>query len=256
MGFGDDIMGTGMARGAHKRGKRIAFGDGKRIIWGPHSAEMFRGNPNIAPPGQENAPDIEWIKYFKGHRIYNRLDGNRWIWNYDFHATPGEFFFDSPPMVDDEARIIVIEPNVPQQKGCAPNKQWPVARYQAVADWLTGEAFRVVQPWYSGAMVRLKNAEHIEFKKFRDAIEFLQSASLYIGPEGGLHHAAAAVGIPAVVLFGGFIPPSVTGYDSHCNLTGGAQACGSIVRCQHCIDAMQRIHEADVMESAYRMLWQ
>jgi hypothetical protein len=46
--------------------------------------------------------------------------------------------------------------------------------------------------------------------------------------EGGMHHAAAAVGVPAVVLFGGFIPPEIMGYKGQISLTGGATACGNI----------------------------
>src|SRR4030095_3529410 len=93
MGYGDDIMATGMARGAAARGKRIAFGDGQRIIWGPHSAEIFQGNPNIAPPGVERRPDIEWIHYYRGCRIYSYATADRWVWNYDFRPKPGQLFF-------------------------------------------------------------------------------------------------------------------------------------------------------------------
>lgn len=94
MGRGDNIMATGLARGAAARGKRIAFGDGRRIAWDQHSKEIFRGNPNIAPPGSEADPDLEWIDYRTGHRIYNGLDRarRRWIWNMDFRPVPGEFF--------------------------------------------------------------------------------------------------------------------------------------------------------------------
>jgi hypothetical protein len=51
-------------------------------------------------------------------------------------------------------------------------------------------------------------------------------AALLISPEGGLHHAAAALGVRAVVIFGGFISPATTGYELHTNLFTGGQACG------------------------------
>jgi ADP-heptose:LPS heptosyltransferase len=79
----------------------------------------------------------------------------------------------------------------------------------------------------------------------------LARAKLYIGAEGGLHHAAAALGVPAVVLFGGFIPPLVTGYETHINLTGGAQeACGSLKPCDHCRKAMDAISVEEVAAAA------
>ena len=46
----------------------------------------------------------------------------------------------------------------------------------------------------------------------------LSGARAAVLHEGGLHHAAAALGMPAVVLFGGMISPRNTGYDVHVNL--------------------------------------
>lgn len=269
MGFGDEIMATGMARGAKDRGKRIAFGDGKRIIWSHWSKQIFRGNPNIAKPGDEHATDLEWIAHYGGHRLYNSLDQarTRWVWNEEFRPIAGEMFFS-----DEELRFaalvgsefVVIEPNVPRQKSVAPNKDWGAARYQAVADHLTAAGHRVVQ--FGQGRDRLKGVGAIQTLEFRQALAVLSRASLYIGPEGGLHHGAAAIkrrasdaavisrGAPAVVLFGGFIPPQVTGYDTHTNLTGGADACGSLNPCSHCRAAMDSIGVEMVCEAAISQL--
>src|SRR4029077_13135473 len=132
MGIGDEIMATGMARGAAARGVRIAFGDGRRIIWGPWCEQAFRGNPNIAPA---LGGGVEWIKYYKGHRTYNRAGAGRWILNYDFTPTPGEFYFDASERLLMRQRCgILIEPNVPWQKSVAINKDWGIARYQVLTD--------------------------------------------------------------------------------------------------------------------------
>ncbi len=254
MGFGDDLMATGMARGAAARGKRIAFGDRNRIYWGPHSKIIFQGNPNIAPPGSERSPGLEWIKYYKGHRIYNRQEGDRWLWHPEkFKAMPGEIFFteeernfakSTPP------GFILIEPNVPPQKAHGVNKQWPIERFQTLASEFKSAGYRVIQPNYARAKYHLRNATLISTPTFRHAMALLSRARLAILPEGGLHHGAAALGIKAVVLFGGFIPPSVTGYDMHVNLTGGAEACGSLKPCEHCRAAMDAITAEDVLKAA------
>jgi hypothetical protein len=257
MGQGDQLMATGLARGAKARGKRIAFGDGRNIIWDNNSAAIFRCNPNIARPGSERDSDIEWTRYYKGHRIYNRLGDRKWIWNLDFHATPGEMFLD-----DDEkiaglrhgSGFVLIESNVEAHKSVAPNKDWGRAKYQAVADYLMDRGVRVAQFSYAKGAPPLGGVEIIRTLSFRDAIAILANAALYVGPEGGLHHAAAAVGIPGVVLFGGFIPPSVTGYETHTNLTGGAVACGSLLPCQHCKKAMQAISVEEVCKAALERL--
>lgn len=254
MGFGDDVMASGMAAGAAKRGKKIAFGDGQRIIWGPWSAEIFRNNPNVAAPGMERSPLIEWVRYYKGHRVYNRQAADRWIWNYEFRAAVGEFYFDDSE-TDQAARIdpgfVLIEPNVPWNKSVAPNKDWGASRYQAAADKLRESGWRVAQ--FRHGKIQLAGVERIVTTSFRDAVAKMMRAHFAILPEGGLHHAAAAVGVPAVVLFGGFIPPQITGYELHVNLTGGAEACGSLKACQHCREAMNRISVEEVLEYAAKI---
>jgi ADP-heptose:LPS heptosyltransferase len=258
VGLGDQIMATGLARGARKRGKRIAFGDGERIRWDHHSAQIFKGNPNIALPGQERHRDVEWVKFYKGHRIYNTQDGDRWVWHPEkFKAKPGELFLTDLELAfaaQFGSGFVVIEPNVPEMKTCAPNKRWPVARYEAVSKEFAASGYKVVQFGYHGARHRLQHAQYISPPTFRHALAILKNARIAILPEGGLHHGAAAVGTKAVVLFGGFIPPSVTGYDMHANLTGGAEACGSLNACPHCAAAMDAIRVDDVLGAADGML--
>lgn len=237
-------MATGLARGAKARGKRVAFGDGQRIIWGPWSEPMFRHNPNIARPGEESAKDVEWIAHYKGSRLYNSVsrDRNYWVWNMAFRPIPGELFFDDAELEFGHTAgsgFVLIEPNVPRQKSVAPNKDWGAARYQQVADRLRTAGYRIVQ--FAHGRDRLQGVEVIHATEFRQALAALARAAIYIGPEGGLHHGAAALGIPAVVLFGGFIPPQVTGYAGHTNLTGGVEACGSLRPCSHCRRAMRAI---------------
>lgn len=257
MGIGDNIMATGLARGARARGKIIAFGDGKKIRWDHHSAPIFWGNPNIAPPGSERRRDIEWVHFYKGYRQYNRQVGHRWEWNEKFKATPGELFFKPAESAFANAwgkEFVLIEPNVPNEKGCAPNKQWPIDRFDDVARKLKFDGHKIVQFSYPGAKYRLQDAIMIPTPSFRHAAAVLKNVKLAILPEGGLHHAAAAVGLKAVVLFGGFIPPSVTGYDLHKNLTGGAVACGSLTRCNHCVETMEAITVEEVMTAAQELM--
>jgi len=255
VGYGDELMATGIARGAKARGKRIAFGDGQKIIWSYLSEQIFKDNPNIAPLGSENDPDIEWHPFCRGNRIYNRQVGNRWEWNYEFRPIPGEVFF-TPEELEFGAQFgsgfVVIETNV-MQKGFSPNKQWPIIRYNKVARLLQKDGAEVVQFVFNGGYV-LPNVRQIRTPTFRHAMAVLKYAALYIGPEGGLHHASAAVGAGAVVLFGGFIPPRVTGYDAHTNLTGSDVFCGSLQTCSHCKTAMETISVPDVMDAAHQYL--
>lgn len=262
MGYGDEIMATGMARGLHARGKRAAFGDGRKIIWGPFCEEMFLHNPNIARPGSEQSKDLEWIAHYKGpgksERKYNKLVNGKWVWNYNFKVTPGEFFFSEieKGQVEHFSAVmtgsIVIEPNVPWQKTVAGNKDWGEKKYQHLTDLLLERGLRVIQFCHKNSRRKLVGAQLIELPTFRNVLRCMSMASLYIGPEGGMHHAAAALGMKAIVIMGGFIPPQVVGYPGHINLTGGAEACGNIEPCSHCQRAMERISVDEVMEAAWR----
>src|SRR5262245_8355908 len=205
MGYGDDLIASGLARGLHAKGERAAFGDGKRIIWGPWSEEIFRYNPNIAPPGSEGQRDLVWIDHYKGKRKYNRLHENkaRWVWNYDFKVVPGEMFLtEFERTVGD---FIYIEPNVPWNKSVAINKDWGLKNYQAVVDRLLAEGHNVIQSDHGKH--KLSGVKFVTTPTFRHVLAILACARAAVLPEGGMHHGAAALNVPAVVIFGGFIPP-------------------------------------------------
>lgn len=242
----------------------MALGDGIRLLWDHNSEQIFRNNPNLIFPGEPlKVPGIEWVPFYKGRRIYNRQEGNRWLWNDEFHVTPGEFYFSAAEQ--EVARklslprgYIVVEPNT--NKGLHPhaafliNKQWAYRRFGEVACLLLDAGHRVVQ-FIHGNGYRIPGAILIQTPTFRSAAAILQNASLYIGVEGGMHHAAAAVGVPAVVIFGGWASPHVLGYDNHINLTGGeTRFCGLLEPCAHCAAAMERISVDEVYQATQSLL--
>lgn len=258
MGYGDEIIGSGLARGAHARGKRIAFGDGRKIFWSHWAPTIYKNNPNVAPPGSEGAKDLEWISHYKGARKYNKLVNGRWVWNYDFRVVPGEFFFTPEEKQIAETftpGFVVVEPNVPWQKKVWPNKDWGEKKYIELTSRLRLQGYHVVQFLHSNSVRKLDCDVTMTLQSLRDVAAIMSRAALYVGPEGGMHHAAAAVGTRAVVLFGGFIPPSVTGYDAHVNMTGNSKvACGNIEPCVHCRSAMESITVSDVENAALDQL--
>jgi hypothetical protein len=260
LGIGDQIIATGVARGAAARGARIAFGDRGVIRWDHNSEPIFRGNPNIAFPGVRYKEPLEWVAHYKGERLYNRPKPDRWEWKYEFRVTPGEVFLSPEERswadLNFLAGSIVMEPTIPVRKGGGymVNKQWPFGRYQQVADVLKSRGYHVYQ-FVLASRPALGGVRRIEAPTFRHALAVLEKASLYVGTEGGPHHGAAAVGTPAVVPFGGWLPPSVLGYDTHINLTGGeTEACGLFRPCDHCRDAMARISVSEVLGAALELL--
>lgn len=257
MGLGDQLIATGLAREAWtKRGKKIAFGDGQRVIWDKHSEEIFRNNPNICFPGNHQLHRVEWVAFHKGSRGYNSQGNGRWIWNMEWRCVPGEVYLTHGEVSAGLRKgrgFVVMEPNVVRWKGSAANKDWGALNYQAVADRLIAAGQKVVQFVTDGSPL-LAGVKQIRTQTFREAVAILKNASAYVGAEGGMHHAAAAMKVPGVVLFGGFIPPSVTGYDLHANLAGSDVFCGSFSACQHCREAMAAISIDRVFDAAMEKL--
>jgi ADP-heptose:LPS heptosyltransferase len=130
------------------------------------------------------------------------------------------------------ANRIILEPHI---KGKAsPNKQWSWIRWSKLAWMMQNKGLRVSQVG-PGNTQTLERSELIVCPDFRHAAAVLKYARAAVLPEGGLHHAAAAVGLPAVVLFGGFTPLECTGYEGHINIgASGTDACGMRTLCEHC----------------------
>jgi ADP-heptose:LPS heptosyltransferase len=256
MGYGDQLMATGMAKGAKARGKRIAFGDATKILWDHYSNIVFPGNPNIALPGSEQDPDIEWLHWYRGSRFYNKQDkvNNRWIWKTNFKPIPGEMFLTPKEMLVAKPwgqDYIIVEPYSTTWKLHGSNKQWIISRYIEVIRRLVKTGHRVLQ--FTSKAPILARAEQVLARDFREACAIMSKAKLFIGSEGGLHHAAAAYQVPAVVIFGGWIPPAVTGYDFHINIARG-EACGSLFPCPHCQQVMESITVEEVLEATQKLL--
>lgn len=254
MGVGDEILGSGMARRLHAvDGRKVAFGDGQKIVWSSDSELIYHNNPKIAKPGEERFVALgraQWVKHYRGSRLYGSFSSGRLVYNSSFKADRGEFFFSLEELrfaADYGHGFVVIEPRVKAGKG---NKQWLPSRFSVVAAELDKAGHRVVQFVYGdGLTAILPNVEVIRTPNIRYAAAVLARAAMFVGSEGGLHHAAAAVEAPAVVLFGGFIHPRTTGYEGHVNIFTGGEPCGRSLHCNHCAQAMDAISVDQVLEA-------
>ena len=285
MGYGDHLMAIGAASRQFELDplhRPVAIGDGRRVD--PQHPELRRGLDFLATQDMvDDQRPVTWVISYRGHRPYHDHGAMRALWSRRHRwrsrllGTPrdealvdrlGRYVYDlghravpAPLVLDaDETAIaehwskrafVLIEPNVKDE--ASPGKRWLPERYAEVARRLSRDV-PVFQIGAEGS-VGLDGIPRAPTRQFRDALPLLKAARLYIGPEGGLHHAAAAMGTPAVVLFGGFTPPSVTGYDFHVNLAGTAEACGTHPgRCAHCEAAMENIGVEEVLGHALRLL--
>lgn len=243
MGIGDEIMAAGDARLLHEHtGERVEIvgRDGVRR-WHP----VWEGLRYIMHP-HDRGSCVRMVNG-PGRRPYHvAKEPDRWRFDLRYRAARAEIVFTDAEreFARQHERCIVIEPHLKSK--APPGKQWGWVRWNKLAYILQCHGFGVTQMGSRGTPL-LDGANLIETPTFRHAAAVLSVARGAILPEGGLHHAAAAVGCPAVVIFGGFTPIEVTGYDGHVNIgASGEEACGMRVPCKHCDKWMARINPHDV----------
>lgn len=249
MGFGDELMAAGQARRAQmKDPRRVQILDRNGAArWHP----VWENNPRIARPGEQgdfqsiiNGPDVR--PYIK------TKTPERWYWR-EQQCTPGELFFSESEQRLARAYKPQIVIGATLKPRASPNKHWGTERWQKFARIASSAGFELVQLGASGAR-SLQYVGTIHTPDFRHACAVLANAAAYVGHEGGMHHAAAALGIPAVVIFGGFISPAQTGYATHRNLFTGGEPCGMRLPCEHCAAAMAAITPQHVLDQLMEIL--
>ena len=251
-------MASGHARAVHERtGKRVMIVDYyKRPRW----HEIWAGLPWIAGPKERG--DFEILQNGPQCRPYiaypfSRQSGQRnTTWRARDHigaiALTDAEKTQAEKLTTGFGPFVVLEPAVALKAN--PNKQWGEEKWQALADLMLSEGYMPVQMTWPDA-TPLRNVVYVEAKGFRLAAAVLARARAAVLPEGGLHHAAAALGIPAVVLFGGVISPEVTGYETHINLhdTGKGSPCGMWMPCGHCKQIWAGLQPETVLDALHKI---
>lgn len=230
-----------------KHGIPVVFAN--RKTGAPMWSEAFENNPRILKNPAPKQKCVVIRGHGAGHRPYhNGYDGERFYWNYDWKAIPGELWLSKQEKATGVPGAVLIEPhtkNTPLSK----NKAWEWDRWQRLVDSLP-------LPWVQlGApdMPSLNGVKRIKTKSYREALGFVNQCSLLVATDGALHHTAAALGKPAVVLWGGLAPPSILGYPAHRNLCHATYWCGLNAPCEHCKEAMSKISVDEVVEAVREM---
>lgn len=175
---------------------------------------------------------------------YTKTDEKRIAYNQNYRAEPGELYL-TPEEIPEDEDFVYIEPNTKGTFGN--NKDWGFDRWQQVVDCLPH--IRFIQ----GRGRQLRGVEQRNTKSFRHACGLLSKAKFLVGTDGGLHHAAAALGKPAVVVWGGLVSPKILGYDTHINLHSGTHSCGSREPCPHCRKALDWVTVDMVVDAIHSL---
>lgn len=241
MGLGDDIMAAAEARSIAAQGHKA--------FMGPEWSPVFENNPDIT---KQKTPKSVLVSNRIGHRPYIKgVTPEAIIYNEDHRAPKGVIVLTDAEKAWARQQIepgyILVEPHI---KGSfAGNKAWIWDRWVELAKRLP-----VVQCKAPNKRP-LPGARVIETESVRQAFALLAQAKLIITTDGALHHAAAALGVPAVVLWGARTHPNILGYEDHANLyTGQGESCGMMSACNHCREAMRKITVDQVYNAAIHIL--
>lgn len=231
MGLGDWIMATAQVRQMNERtGRPVVVVD---RMGRPRWSEVFDHNPRVA---RAFSRESDRLLNAGGARPYIRAKTNtHWFWQ-KWDIAPGELYLTDEEIsrAFDYGNGVLVEPNTKNPDG---NKAWPFARWQELVA-------SVDVPWIqvgpAGAR-RLSGVRFVETATAREAFAVLSWSRLFVGTEGGLHHAAAALGVRAVVLWSEFISPVFTGYPTQRNIRKTTAVCGSRMPCESCKASMAAI---------------
>ncbi|MBI9072005.1 MAG: hypothetical protein JEY94_10420 [Melioribacteraceae bacterium] len=125
-----------------------------------------------------------------------------------------------------------------KQSFTANRKEWGFENFQTLSK-LLGDV-KVVQIGAKKDRL-LENAIDARGLNIRESAAVIKNSMFFIGLEGGLMHLAKAVGAKAVILYGGFIKPEISGYDGFINLYNN-------VHCSPCFNSNKPHSICETME--------
>ena len=256
MGIGDEIMASGEAERVYRNDplkKKVIICDKQGRA---RMHEVWKGSPIIEEPNNIS-PEKEYTKITNGigARPYAKApfrndEGWRWT-DWCAEDNRGRIYLSESEKqfgLDLKAAVgnyIVIEPNVKVRS--TRNKVYPFDKYAQVVSSIPRLFVQVGEK-------ETRRLPGIVFKwtpLFRDACSILAQADLYVGSEGALHHAAAALNVPAVVFFGSAISTRNLGYHEHMNIVGPEDhaPCGSYEPCVKCQEFIDSYSEKDMIDT-------
>ena len=266
MGYGDYIMLSGIVRDFRKKfpGTAITARAAERS---GYFQAIFQGNPYITRAadvdGTKPVLDLPPVQFGARDEAEGRIR-----WSPGFTAIPGNLYFSDAEMqwairVTEEIRMrsgsdLLVLANPYAKQGVVVdgrqfdyehhvNKEWGAAGYEELVRALRGTA-AFLQPVAESDTRPVLAGMHAVVSNYREAAALLTQCDAYLGCEGGLHHAAAALDRRGVVIFGGWLSPKVTGYPIHDNVYRGdlEDACGSLRVCPHCREIMDGIRVDEI----------
>ena len=95
------------------------------------------------------------------------------------------------------------------------NKDWSFDNWSSLVEKLKNN-YLIIQSIH-GESTKIPDIFYCK-EDFRISCAVMNKSNIFVGPEGGFGHVAAALKKKAVIYFGGWINSKVTGYEFHKNI--------------------------------------
>jgi ADP-heptose:LPS heptosyltransferase len=253
MGFGDEIMALGRAEVIYNiLGKPVSI---RGVSGNARTHEIWLNHPAVDPKSPLRIVDGPSARPYI--LKWERKPIVRSIWNNNYKARAGHIKLTAKEQAEalclvPEKPYVIVEPIV--RNGSSQNKDWGFHRWEEV---IYNFPVPVYQFKVDDKTHILPGAKEIKPPSFRVAAGIIEHAALVMTPDGGTHHMAASMGTPAIVIFGGFADPKITGYKYQTNFYISnlpESFCGRYSPCEHCKQAMSMILPEDVRQAALKIL--
>ena len=257
MGLGDEIMAMGEAESLHEEtGRPVAICDThKRPRW----HDVWENNPALS---SEVGDGVDTIVNCPANRSYIkrwRHAPRRTEFNIEHRARAGKICLtreenDKARALAPDGEFVIIEPATRISLKSSRNKEWGIERWEYV---IKDFPIPVYQFDIGDGTSLMEGVGVIKSENIRVSAGIVALASLVLTIDGGMHHLAASMGTKAVVVFGGFCDPQITGYESHINFYSDIDGspCGMYTPCVHCREAMAMISPEHVREAALEAIY-
>jgi ADP-heptose:LPS heptosyltransferase len=238
--------------------------------------EIFRNHPGIVYEGADGFEKAAELRL--DNRLANywtRITKNKIYYKPDAHAIETacrayglkdpeircEIHLDQEELafggkyLDDIGPYVVIEPHT--KDSFTVNKRYGFSRWQEVADSLSRSGIKLVQVGEGGKRILNNVVDATGIPSIRKVASIIQHARALVAPEGGLMHLASGVGTRAVIVFGGYVSPELTGYKDNINIFSSLPCapCGLRRRCIHDTPkCMDDIRPEEIIEGTLSLL--
>tara|TARA_R110002020_G_scaffold218282_2_gene426147 strand:- start:3339 stop:4181 length:843 start_codon:yes stop_codon:yes gene_type:complete len=143
-------------------------------------------------------------------------------------------------------KYIAIEPH--SKNNYTPNRRYPFEKWQSVVDSLKNE-ITFVQIGQPGHKILENVISLLGETTFRESALIIKNSQMFISTEGGLGHAANAVGKKSLIVLTGYQGYNMVAYPENINLDISSHGpCGLKIKCERCFSEAENHDYLEIVD--------